>query len=106
MPETRRTSLPKRPRGLSRENVAVPPKIAKLSAAKQKRLDELLDRNSEGTIRPKEKAELDALVAASERLMVANAKRLAKFAQGQEGTARSRAVPVTVWVQLEAPARR
>lgn len=57
----------------------VPPRLEKFPAAKQRRLDQLLDKNSEGTITPKEKAKLDQLVAQAEQLMVANARRLAKF---------------------------
>ena len=58
-----------------------PPKIVKFSAAKQRRLDELLDKNSEETISSNEKATLERLVAEAERLMVANGKRLAKFTE-------------------------
>src|SRR5262245_50194607 len=57
----------------------VPPKLKKLSAAKQKRLDELLDKNAEGTITVGEKARLQQLVSEAEQLMVTNAKRLAEF---------------------------
>jgi len=53
-----------------------PPKIEKFPAAKQRRLDQLLDKNSEGAITPKEKATLEQLVAEAQRLMAANAKRL------------------------------
>ena len=56
-----------------------PPKLRKFPAAKQRRLDKLLDKNSEGTITPKEKALLERLVADAEELMVANAKQLAEF---------------------------
>jgi hypothetical protein len=59
----------------------VPPKLAKFPAAKQRRLDRLLDKNSEGTITRKEKAVLKRLVAEAEELMVANAKRLAELLQ-------------------------
>lgn len=54
-----------------------PPIIEKFPAAKQRRLDELLDKNCEGNISPKEKSKLEQLVAEAERLMVANARRLA-----------------------------
>jgi hypothetical protein len=82
-----------------------PPKPVKFSAAKQRRMDELLDKNSEGTIRPKEKATLERLVAEAERLMVANAKRLAKFTERGGKRAPSGAVPVTVWLQSEPAGR-
>jgi hypothetical protein len=62
---------------------AAPPKLQKLPAAKQRRLHKLLDKNSEGTITPKEKALLERLVADAEELMIANAKRLAKFSRSE-----------------------
>jgi hypothetical protein len=54
-----------------------PPKIEKFPASKQRRLDQLLEKNSEGAITPRETASLERLVAEAQRLMVANAKRLA-----------------------------
>jgi hypothetical protein len=83
-------------------NQTGPPKLAKFSAAKQRRLDALLDKNSEGTITPKERVRLEQLVAEAERLMVANAKKLAKFARTEGGRAPKDSVPVTVWVKAEA----
>ena len=52
-----------------------PPKVQKFPAAKQRRLDKLLDKNSEGTITAKEKGALEQLVAQAEQWMVANARR-------------------------------
>jgi hypothetical protein len=80
-----------------------PPELEQFPAAKQRLLDELLDKNSEGTINPQQKARLEKLVAEAERLMVANAKKLAKFARA--AGKRTGAVPVTVWVQPQ-PAER
>jgi hypothetical protein len=77
----------------------VPPKPLKFPAAKQRRLDRLLEKNSEGTISAKEKVTLETLVAEAEEWMVANAKRLAKFSKGERAHPTSGAVPVTVWVQ-------
>jgi len=77
----------------------VPPKIHKFPAAKQRRLDQLLEKNSEGTITPKEKTALTALVAEAERLMVANARLLAEFSQRETPRSPDGAVPVTVWIQ-------
>jgi hypothetical protein len=82
-----------------------PPRIEKLPAAKQRRLDALLDKNSEGTITPKEKERLEQLVVEAERLMVANTKRLARFARGNGKRAIPNGVPVTVWVQREPVGR-
>ena len=76
----------------------VPPRLNKLSSAKQRRLDELLDKNSEGTITQPEKARLQRLVADAEQLMVVNAKRLAKFAR-KGISVPAGAVPVTLWVK-------
>jgi hypothetical protein len=77
-----------------------PLELERFPTAKQRRLDDLLDKNSEGTISPQEKVRLEKLVAEAERLMVANAKKLAKLARGN--TKRSGAVPVTVWIQPQA----
>lgn len=82
-------------------NKRVPPKPKKFPAAKQRRLDELLEKNSEGAITPSEKARLEKLVAEAERLMVANVKRLAEFSKSEATDAPARAVPVTVWVKPE-----
>jgi hypothetical protein len=76
-----------------------PPKIKKLPAAKQRQLDRLLDKNSEGTITSREKARLEQLVAEAEQLMVANARQLARFSEREGARPPSGSVPVTVWVQ-------
>ena len=81
---------------------ATPPKIKKFSPAKQRRLDELLDRNAEGTISAKDKAVLEQLVAEAEDLMVDNLKRLAEFSKSQLPAPPPGAVPVTVWVSPQA----
>jgi hypothetical protein len=77
----------------------MPPKIKTFPAARQRRMDELLDKNSEGTITPAEKTSLEKLVEEAERLMVANAKRLADFLETERSAAPVGAVPVTVWVR-------
>jgi hypothetical protein len=53
----------------------VPPKLDVFPAAKQRRPDELLRKNSEGAISPKDKAKLEQLVAEAEQLMIVNAHR-------------------------------
>jgi hypothetical protein len=83
----------------------VPPKPEKFPAAKQRRLDKLLEKNSEGTITPHEKVKLERLVVEAEELMVSNARRLAKFSRTEGVRPHEGAVPVTVWVQSE-PAER
>jgi hypothetical protein len=80
-------------------NKAVPPPIEKFPAAKQRRMDRLLDKNKEGTITVAEKAKLEALVAEAEQLMLANAKRMAEFARRDGNRPPKGGVPVTVWVQ-------
>jgi hypothetical protein len=55
----------------------LPPKLRKFPAAKQRRLDELLDKNSEGTVTRSQSVALKKLVTEAEELMVENAKRLA-----------------------------
>jgi hypothetical protein len=64
--------------------------------------NQLLEKNSEGTISPEEKVKLEQLVAEAEKLMVANAGRPAIFAQKQKARTPSGAVPVTIWVQLDS----
>ena len=81
---------------------AHPPKLTRFPVAKQRRLDELLDKNSEGTITPREKARLDQLVTEAERLMVANAKKLARFARASDRPSLAGSVPVTVWIQPQS----
>ncbi len=83
----------------------LPPKVKEFSATKQQRLDELLEKNSEGTITPAEKARLERLVEEAERLMVANAQLLARFSQGEAAAQPAGAVPVTVWVTPEHTGR-
>lgn len=74
-----------------------PPTVENFPAAKQRRLDVLLDKNSEGTITSRERMTLEKLVAEAESLMIANGKRLAKFAQ-QSSTPPQAAVPITIWI--------
>jgi hypothetical protein len=83
----------------------LPPKVKKFAAAKQRALDHLLEKNSEGSINPNERIRLEQLVAEAESLMVANAKRLARFSKGESAGLPTGAVPVTVWVKSE-PAER
>jgi hypothetical protein len=81
------------------------PKVKRFSPTKQRRLDELLEKNSEGTITPGEKVRLERLVAEVEQLMVANAQLLAEFSQAEGETVAAGAVPVTVWVMPEHAGR-
>ena len=48
---------------------STPPKIRKLTPAKQRRLDQLLELNAEGTIALKDRQKLEQLVAEAEKLM-------------------------------------
>jgi hypothetical protein len=75
--------------------------VKEFSPTKQRRIDELLEKNSEGTITPAEKARLEQLVAEAEQLMVANAQLLARFSQSEAAAQPAGAVPVTVWVTPE-----
>ncbi|MEX2175402.1 MAG: hypothetical protein WD872_13655 [Pirellulaceae bacterium] len=77
---------------------SVLPKLKRFPAAKQRLLDQLLDKNSEGTISAPEKTKLKQLVTEAERLMVANGKLLAEFAESQRGALPANAIPLTVWV--------
>jgi hypothetical protein len=82
-----------------------PPKLQKFSTAKQRRLDALLEKNSEGTITPRERARLAQLVVEAERLMVANAKKLATFSGRNNRRGPKASVPVTVWGQAKSAER-
>jgi hypothetical protein len=81
------------------------PKVRRFPAAKQRRLDRLLEKNSEATITPREKMTLEQLVAEAQELMVANAKRLAEFSKREAAQPPVGAVPVTVWVQPQQAER-
>jgi hypothetical protein len=83
----------------------IPPKLESFSSAKQRRLDQLLDKNSEGSITESEKAKLKRLVTEAEELMVSNARRLADFSRNEAGRVPPDAIPVTIWVQPQAGAR-
>ena len=82
-----------------------PPKIKAFPPAKQRRLDELLEKNAEGTISAKEKVRLESLVMEAEQLMVFNSQRLADFARSQTAQPPPAAVPVTVWVNPQLAER-
>jgi hypothetical protein len=82
-----------------------PPKIKKFPAAKQRLMDRLLDKNSEGTITASEKADLRRLVNEAERLAVANGKRLARFAESDPGAPPTGAIPLAVWVTPQSAGR-
>lgn len=81
---------------------AIPPKLQRFPAFKQRRLDQLLEKNSEGTIRDKEKADLERLIAEAQELMIANAKMLVRFSKQETPRPPADAVPVTVWVRSPA----
>ncbi len=75
-----------------------PPAIRRFPPAKQRRMDELLDKNREGTITQKERLVLQRLVADAESLTIANGKKLAEFAKRGGNLRPANSVPVTVWV--------
>ena len=74
----------------------MPSKLRKFPAAKQRSLDELLEKSSEGTISGNERKRLEQLVEEAEELMVANARLLARFTEAESAIYPT--VPVTVWV--------
>ena len=84
---------------------AISPRLKEFSTVKQRRLDELLEKNSEGTITRAEKTRLEQLVAEAEHLMVVNAQRVARFSRGRSAAVPPGAVPVTVWVSPEQTRR-
>jgi hypothetical protein len=81
---------------------AIPPKLRKFPTIKQHRLDQLLEKNSEGIIGDKEKADLARLVAEAQELMIANAKTLVRFSKKEAPRPPAGAVPVTVWIRSSA----
>ena len=84
---------------------ALPPKLKKFPASKQRRLDELLEKNAEGTLTPGEQGRLKQLVGEAEELMVANARLVARFAEAEGEDFPVAAVPVTVWVKPDHAGR-
>jgi hypothetical protein len=86
-------------------NNRTPPKITKFAPAKQRRLDQLLEKNAEGKITAREKEKLESLVAEAEEMMVVNSQRLAEFARSQSPQPPVAAVPVTVWVNPQLAER-
>jgi hypothetical protein len=74
------------------------PRIKKFPTAKQQRLDQLLEKNADGSLTANERSALELLVAEAEALMVENSQRLAEFARSQTPQPPPTAVPVTVWV--------
>lgn len=77
---------------------AIPPKLRKFPAAKQRRMDELLDKSREGVITAGERTRLEQLVVEAEQLAVSNAKLLERFAHPAAANYPAGAVPVTVWI--------
>ncbi|MCX7411139.1 MAG: hypothetical protein NTZ32_23940 [Planctomycetales bacterium] len=75
-----------------------PPAIRRFPPGKQRRMDELLDKNREGTITEKELSALQRLVADAESLAITNGKKLAEFAKRVGNLRPANSVPVTVWV--------
>jgi hypothetical protein len=53
-------------------------RIRRLSAAKQQRLDELMDGNNEGRLTPDQRQELAGLVREAEEIALSNARQLAR----------------------------
>jgi hypothetical protein len=80
-----------------------PPRLLVFPAAKQRRLDALLEKNSEGTITAREHTTLTKLVADVERLMVTNAQLLAQFSESSHSGGPVNATPVTVWITPAEP---
>ena len=81
------------------------PLLKKLSESKQRRLDFLLNKNNEGALTTRERVVLEGLVRDAEKLMVHNAKRLAKFVGRDQSPTPADAVPVTVWVSPTSVSR-
>lgn len=86
-------------------NDASPPKLKKFAVAKQRRLDDLLEKNAEGNITPSEQERLKQLVREAEELMVANARLVAQFAAEEGEDSQVAAVPVTVWIKPDHAGR-
>ena len=67
-----------------------PPKMARMEAVTQDRLDELMGRNTEGKLTGKEHRELERLVEEAERLSLENARLLAGHGKKSKTAALSR----------------
>ncbi len=68
------------------------PKMARMEAVTQDRLDELMGRNTEGKLTVKERQELERLLAEAERLSLENARLLAGHGKKSKTAARPRPV--------------
>lgn len=68
------------------------PKMARMEAVTQDRLDELMGRNTEGKLTVKERRELERLLAEAERLSLENARLLAGHGKKSKTAARPRPV--------------
>lgn len=66
------------------------PTVKPFPSSKQRRLDPLLEENSEGTVTTDERATLERLVAEAETLMVENVRCLADFAMREHGSSDKR----------------
>lgn len=65
------------------------PQLQRLDEKTQERLNELMDKNTEGALTAAEKRELEKLGAYAERLSLENAKTLAKMRTGQKSRAKA-----------------
>jgi hypothetical protein len=61
-------------------------RLRRLSAAKQLRLDELMDGNNEGRLTPAQRRELQGLVRETEEIALRNARRLASRRRSLSGS--------------------
>lgn len=68
-----------------------PPRLQRIDAATQARLDELMSKNTEGTLDAAERRELDRLGRLVEKLSLENARLLASHGSAANGATRRRA---------------
>lgn len=87
---------------------ATPPRLQRVDARTQARLNELMARNTEGELDAAERRELAKLGQAVEKLSLENARLLASHARATTRTARPprRRTPTSTTEKATAPARR
>ena len=82
----------------------LPPTAKSFADAKQRLMDELLNKHSEQPLSGAELQQLEQLVQEAEALMVENATTMAEYALNEPNPDSTGAVPVTVWVNSEGTA--
>jgi hypothetical protein len=71
---------------------SLPPRLQRIDAAAQARLDELMDKNTDGALTVAERRELDKLGRLAEKLSLENARLLASHGSATQVAVKTRAL--------------